>query len=80
MSKETDERLQEGFQHLQAAALEMIAAARALLDVAEEVVRDPGDLVQRASSLAAMAERLRPSGPHGTADRSETRVQRIRVS
>jgi hypothetical protein len=38
----TDDRAAEGLEHLQAAALELIAAARAFLDVAEDVVREPG--------------------------------------
>ncbi len=36
-----DDRASEAIAHLQAAAREMIAAARAFLDVAEEVVEDP---------------------------------------
>ena len=35
------DRTGEAVAHLQAAAREMIAAARAFLDVAEEVVEDP---------------------------------------
>ncbi len=41
--------------HLQAAALEVIAAVRAVLDAAEGVVRDPAAVVTLASSLAARA-------------------------
>jgi len=41
--------------HLQAAALEVIAAVRAFLDAAEGVVRDPTAAVTLASSLAARA-------------------------
>ncbi|MDQ6798646.1 MAG: hypothetical protein M3011_11635 [Actinomycetota bacterium] len=41
--------------HLQAAALEVIAAVRALLDAAEGAVRDPLAAVTLASSLAARA-------------------------
>jgi hypothetical protein len=74
-----DERLHEGIHHLQTAALELIAAARALLDVAEEVVRDPAELVQRASALAGVAERLRGATP-AAAPADDTGVQRIRVS
>ena len=40
-SGERDERLQAGAEHLRTAAREMIAASRALLDVAEELVEDP---------------------------------------
>jgi hypothetical protein len=35
-------RAAEGLEHLQSAGLELIAAARAFLDVAEEVLREPG--------------------------------------
>ena len=35
----------EGLEHLQAAALELIAAARSFLDVVEGVVRDPSVLI-----------------------------------
>jgi hypothetical protein len=38
---ELDDRFQAGAEHLRAAAREMIAASRALLDVAEEIVEDP---------------------------------------
>lgn len=42
MSRRTEEHAAEGLEHLQTAALELIAAARAFLDVAEDVVREPG--------------------------------------
>jgi hypothetical protein len=62
--------------HLQAAALEVIAAVRALLDAAEEVVRDPSRVAAAASS---MADRARPRrGPD--ADGGDEGVQRIPVS
>ena len=38
---EVDDRAAEGLAHLQAAARELIQAARAVLDVAEELVEDP---------------------------------------
>lgn len=60
-----DERAGEGVEHLQAAARELIAAARAFLDVAEDVVRDPtvaegliaglGDLADTARAAARRA-------------------------
>lgn len=50
-----DARAREGLEHLQAGALELIAAARALLDVAERVLRDPGTVAAVASALAAAA-------------------------
>src|SRR5262245_60689096 len=51
----TDERAARGVEHLQAAAMEMIAAARAFLDVVEDVVADPekvADVVSAVSSVA----------------------------
>ncbi|MGI8777707.1 MAG: hypothetical protein ACR2LJ_10080 [Acidimicrobiales bacterium] len=69
--------------HLQAAALEVIAAVRVFLDAAEGAVRDPGAAVTLASSLAG---RVRPG--HNEGDAAEGRdgspasggVQRIPVS
>lgn len=65
--------------HLQAAALEVIAAVRAFLDAAEGVVRDPSAAVTLASSLAA---RARPQHDHGGGDDSggSGGVQHIPVS
>jgi hypothetical protein len=66
--------------HLQAAALEVIAAVRALLDAAETVVRDPSGAVAVASDLAARA-RVRGRGGTGDEDDDGTGgVQRIPVS
>lgn len=62
-----EDKVKEGVEHLQHAALEMIAAARIFLDLAEEIVRDPGPLVARARPHTA-----------GGGDADE-RVQRIRV-
>lgn len=53
------DRAKEGLDHLQAAALEAIAAARALLDVAEELVREPGVINDAARTIVAMASALR---------------------
>lgn len=64
---DTDDKLKEGFEHLQNAALEFIAAARIFLDVAEDVVRDPAPFVARARHHSATAR----DGDDG--------VQRIRV-
>ena len=52
--------------HLQAAALEMIEAARAFLDVAEELVKEPGDATAMAATLANLAGRIVPSGAGGS--------------
>ena len=56
----TDDRVKEGVEHLQAAALELIAAARVFLDIAEDAVKDPSDLVALWRSVNA---RFRPERP-----------------
>lgn len=48
-----DERAREAIEHLQRAALELIAAARAVLDVAEDLVKDPAPIVAMAAAAAA---------------------------
>lgn len=89
-----DARATDGFAHLQAAARELIAAARAVLDVAEELVDDPGtvnvvaDAVGTAVRTAASFGR-RAAGADGVASADGGRdgsgtagaggVQRIRV-
>ena len=55
-----EERAHEVVEHLQAAALELIEAARAALDVAEELVKDPADALVVATALA---NKLAPPGP-----------------
>ena len=84
-----DPRVQAGLEHLQRAAREMIAASRALLDVAEELVEDPkaaAGIVDLLGSVAAAAPG-RVRGPLGgrTADPADDPdddppVQRIPVS
>ena len=73
-----EERARQGMEHLQAAAIEVIAAVRAFLDVAEDVVRDPAGTASLASSFVEAARAATPSGP--TPDGDEPRVTRIRVS
>jgi len=86
-------RAREAVEHLQQAALEMIAAMRVCLDLAEEAVRDPEPLVGAASSsaqslLAALLKLGADAGVHkhdseaGAAGdhRGSSGVQRIRVS
>ena len=78
-----EERARQGVEHLQAAAIEVIAAMRAFLDVAEEVVRDPAGVAALASSLLDAARPpttpTDPSDPEA-APAAEPRVTRIRVS
>jgi hypothetical protein len=79
----------EGLDHLQAAAHEMISAARSMLDAVEEVLQDPraaasvavafsalGRLVEGAvASVSGMVSGTGPAEPD-----EEPRVQRIKVS
>jgi hypothetical protein len=53
VSEPSEEPGHEGLSQLQAAAIEVIGAARAFLDTAEQLVRDPST---SASVLASMAE------------------------
>ena len=79
--------------HLQRAALEFIAAARGVLDMAEDAVRAPGDLAavvaETAGSFAAAtagwwAPRRRSDHeadrPEEAGPRRERGVQHIRIS
>lgn len=53
-----DDRAREALDHLQRAAHELIAAARAALDVADDLVRDPStasDIFEGLSALAGAA-------------------------
>lgn len=76
-----DERTSAGVAHLQAAAHELIRAARAFLDVAEELVEDPGTLSSVLDGVIG-AGRARASGATA-GDRpgpgDDGRVERITV-
>jgi hypothetical protein len=50
------DRAGEGLDHLQAAALEMIAAARAFLDVAEDLVVDRAKVAGVVDAVASVAD------------------------
>lgn len=67
-----EDRAREAVEHFQAAALEMIAALRATLDVVEELVKDPQSA---AGAFGGMHEAAR-RGPRPDSHR----VQRIDVS
>lgn len=77
-----EERAREGVEHLQSAAVEVIAAVRAFLDVAEAVVRDPGAAAAAASRLVdtARAAATPPAPGARETDEPTPRVTRIRVS
>lgn len=63
-----DPRVQAGLDHLQRAAREVIAASRALLDVAEELVDDPraaAGMVDLLGSVSALRRRVAGDGQPG---------------
>ncbi len=78
----------EGLDHLQAAAREMIAAARSMLDACEELLEDPsagemlasviGSVTRAVGGLAGLGGRVRPHDAGG--DDESSRVQRIKIS
>ena len=72
----SEDRARQGIEHLQAAAVEVIGAMRAFLDIAEDVIRDSGAAASFASSLVDV---VRPDHD-GEAPSTEPRVTRIRVS
>ena len=61
---EAEDRAGEAVAHLQTAARELIAAARAFLDVAEEVVDDPKAGEAVLGGLADLARRITPRNLH----------------
>jgi hypothetical protein len=78
-----DPRVQAGIEHLQRAAREMIAASRALLDAAEDLVEDPkaaAGIVEMLGSLAARRVPGRGGAAPGGDDDDLPPVQRIPVS
>jgi hypothetical protein len=84
--EERPDPAREGLEHLQAAAHEMIAAARSMLDACEELLADPhaGDTL---SSLVGSVARavggitgLAPKGESGKDDHDTSRVQHIKIS
>jgi hypothetical protein len=81
------DRARDGLQHLQAAARELILAARALLDVVEDLVDDPAalaTLVGAVGSLGDIARRRATMPPDGNPGddgaESGTVIQRITVA
>jgi hypothetical protein len=73
-----DDAIERGIAALQAAATEAIAAARAVLDVAEELVADPRTAAAVTNLLGSVA---RPGPrPRRDDDGGEDGVQRIPVS
>ena len=92
-SGEGDDRIQAGAEHLRSAAREVIAASRALLDVAEELVEDPsavrdladfigslGGLVAKNGGPWSSGPRRGPSEDDDDDDPDDPSVQRIPIS
>jgi hypothetical protein len=80
------DKAREGLEHLQAAARELIQAARAMLDVAEDLVNDPEAVTSLAGTVSALGDlvRQRAGGPAKQPDTPDDRddgpgVQRITV-
>ena len=84
MAEEQDDKVQQGLEHLQAAAREMIQATRSLLDAAEELVEDPKAVQGLMGTLATVVQtaagRFRTGGTSSDDDDDDGHVQRIKVS
>jgi hypothetical protein len=84
MADDTDDKVQQGIEHLQAAAREVIQATRSLLDAAEEIVEDPRSVQEVIGALAHAAQlaanRFRGGGDRGPDGDEDGRVQPIKVS
>lgn len=88
-----DDRAAAGLDHLQAAALELIQAARSFLDVAEDLVADQekvaevvsafgtvADIAARAARESTVRDKSRPDRQADAATTGASGVQHIRVS
>jgi len=73
-----EDAARETVEHLQNAAVEMIRATRAFLDLLEELVEDAGPLVGLAAQMAAKGRAA--ASPQHSDEASATPVQHIRVS
>lgn len=69
----TDDRAAEGLAHLQTAARELIAAARAVLDVASELVEDPKTVTAVADAVGSVVRTAAQAGRRIVADGSTDR-------
>jgi nicotinate-nucleotide pyrophosphorylase len=77
------ESVAKGVEHLQAAAMEMISAARAFLDVVEDLVADPDKVAEMVSAVGTVAttvtDAVRKTNPPAQPSAGDG-IQRIRVS
>jgi len=86
VTSEGDDRAVEGLVHLQAAAREAIAAARAFLDVADDLVADPAAVAAVVDAVGAVVRTAAQRGRRAAGDVDEDDdgqdgpVQRIRIS
>jgi hypothetical protein len=77
---DTDDRARDGLEHLQAAARELIQAARAMLDVAEDLVNDPEAVASLAGTVGALGDLVRQrSRPAPANQPDDPGVERITV-
>jgi len=81
-----DDRAADGLAHLQAAARELIQAARAVLDVAEELVDDPAAVSAVTDAVGLLVRQAARAGRAGGTPSGEPAegggghgVERIRV-
>lgn len=77
-----DPRTREGVEHLQTAARELIAAARAFLDVAEDAVADPAavqDWARTAGDIWQTIVGSTATEPDGHDSGDDARVEHIPV-
>ena len=75
----------EGLEHLQAAAQEMIAAARSMLDAVEELIEDPRAAASMTAAFGTIGRLVEGAvasmtGAAHREEHDEPRVQRIKVS
>jgi len=78
-----EDRAADGLAHLQAAARELIAAARAMLDVAEDLVEDPGTVTAVVDAFGSVVRTAARAGrgltPPPSGDEGPPGVERISV-
>ena len=90
-----NDRARDGLQHLQAAARELIQAARAMLDVADDLIDDPAAVATLAGAVGVLGDVVRrraggdpdatdangdANGDTGTRGDPATRIERITVA
>jgi hypothetical protein len=75
-----NDRAVEGLVHLQTAALEMIKAARAFLDVVEDMVQDPGTAKAVVTAMTSVAQTLAQAGRPAGEAHHDSGVERIVVT